>query len=482
MGLIQKATKGIAWTGIGQIITQGFQFVIKIILARLLVPEDFGILGMALIFTALVQTVNEFGLSAAIIQKKEIKERHLATSFWISIVIGIILCIVTIICSPLIARFFKKELIGPVISVLSIGFIFGSFGIVHRTLLRKKLNFKSLAIIGIGTAIFSGVISITLALLKFGVWSLVFGSLTGTLIGSILAWIKCSWRPSKKIDFQSFKELFNFGKNVMGSRIINYFSSNTDYLLIGKFLSATSLGFYTLAYQMAIFPLSKISSIIGAPAFPVFSIIQDKNEKLRWGYLKIIKYTSLITFPLLAGLAIVAPRLIPIVIGEKWAPMILPLQILCIAGALKSIGTHIGSILYSKNRSDISFKWNIFATVVTVIAILIGIQYGIVGVATAIAITSCFLFLIIQKITNKLIDLSFRDFFRALYSATICSAIMIVSILLFQKSSLYISLPDILSLVMSIMMASIIYIFAIRIIDKDSLKEIKTLIKQLRNK
>jgi len=482
MGLVQKAIKGVAWTGIGQIVAQGFQFVVKIVLARLLIPEDFGTLGMALIFTAFIQTVNELGLSAAIIQKKEIKERHLSTSFWMSILMGTVLCIITIIVAPSIANFFKKELVGPVISILSIGFIFGSFGIVHRTLLQKRLDFKSLTIINIGIAIASGIISIIFAFLKFGVWSLVFGSLTGTLAGSILAWIKCSWRPSKKIDFQSFKELFSFGKNVMGSRIINYFGSNTDYLLIGKFLNATSLGFYTLAYQMAISPLSRISSIIGAPAFPAFSMIQNKNEKLRWGYLKIIKYTSLITFPLLAGLATVAPKFIPVVIGEKWEPMILPLQILCIAGALKSIGTHVGSILYSKGRPDISFKWNIFATAVTVIAILIGVKFGITGVATAVAITSCLLFLIIQKITNRLIELKFRDFFKALYPAVICSTIMMVSILLLQKSNLYVLLPDILSLIISILIGAMIYIFAIRIIDGDIFKEIKTLIKGLRNK
>jgi len=395
---------------------------------------------------------------------------------------GTVLCIITIIVAPSMANFFKKELVEPVIRILSIGFIFGSFGIVHRTLLQKRLDFKNFAIINIGIAISSGIISIIFAFLKFGVWSLVFGSLTGTLVGSILAWIKCLWRPSKKIDFQTFKELFSFGKNVMGSRVIDYFRTNTDYLLIGKFLNETSLGFYTLAYQMAIFPLAKISGIIRAPAFPAFSIIQDENEKLRGGYLKIIKYTSLITFPLLAGLAIVAPKFVPIVIGKKWVPMILPLQILCIAGALKSIGTHVGSILYSKGRSDISFKWTVFATIVTVIAILIGIQYDIVGVATAITITSCSLLLIIQKITNKLIDLSFRDFFGTLRSATICSAIMMVSILILQKSDLYVSLPGILSLISSIIIGGIVYIFALLIIDKDSIKEIKILIKQLRSK
>ena len=480
MNLTRKMVQGVGWSGASQVVTQGFQFIVKIILARLLLPNDFGIIGMALIFIALMQTVNELGMSAAIIQRKDINNTHLSTSFWISILMGLILCAITIIVSPLIADFFKKDLIQPVINILSIGFIFGSLGTVHRTLLAKKIDFKNVAIAEAGAAAFSGITSISLALLGFGVWSLVIGSLMGTLGSSILLWVRCSWRPLIIFDFKSFKELFGFGKNVMGSRILNYIDSNADYLLIGKFLDATSLGLYTLAYQMAIFPLSIISSVITRVTFPTFSAIQDNNAKLRMGYLKAIKYTSLITFPLLAGLAVVAPKFIPIVIGEKWMPMILPLQILCILGSLHSIGTHVGTILLSKGRSDIQFKWNIFTSIVIPIAILIGLKYGIIGVAIAVTVMSLSLFLIIQNITNSLIDLGLYDFFKALYPATICSIILMISVKIFQKISIFISLKDILSLIGSIIMGVLFYIFAIWIIDSDSIKEIRVLIKQMK--
>jgi O-antigen/teichoic acid export membrane protein len=266
----------------------------------------------------------------------------------------------------------------------------------------------------------------------------------------------------------------------MGSRILNYISANADYLLIAKFLSATSLGLYTLAYHMAVFPLTQISTIITRVTFPTFSTIQDDNARLRVGYLKAIKYTSLITFPMLAGLAVVAPEFIPIVIGEKWMPMVLPLQILCIAGVLKSVGTQVGTILLSKGRSDIQFKWNIFATIVLPIAILVGVQHGITGVATAITVVGSFLFLIIQKITNNLIDLSFHDFFKALYPAAACSTILIVSMLAFQRLSTFISLQDITSLIGSMITGTMLYMLAIWIIDNNSLKEIMVLFKQAR--
>jgi len=480
MNLTIKTVKGVGWSGISQITIQGFQLTVKIILARLLLPEDFGIIGMALIFTVLMQTVNELGLSAAIIQRKNINNVHLSTSFWISILMGLILCAVTIIVSPLIADFFKKDLIQPVINILSIGFILGSFGTVHRALLTKKIDFKNMAISETGAAAFSGITSIALAFFGFGVWSLVIGSLMGNLGRSVLLWVICSWRPSMILDLKSFKELFEFGKNVMGSRILNYIDSNADYLLIGKFLDTTSLGLYTLAYQMAIFPLSKVSSVIARVSFPAFSTIQGDNVKLRIGYLKVVKYTSLITFPLLAGLAVIAPEFIPIAIGEKWMPMVLPLQILCIAGAIKSVGTHVGSILLSKGRSDIGFRWNMFTVILIPLAVLIGVKYGIIGVAIAVTTMSLLLSLIIQKITDNLIDLNLFDFFKVLYPATICSFILIISVLVFQRLSLFLSLQGSISLISSIITGAVFYVIAVRIIDNNSMKEIRELIKQMK--
>lgn len=479
MSLMKSATRGVFWSGISQFSTQIYQFIVIIILARLLFPEDFGIIGMAVIFTGLVQTINELGLSAAIIQKKNITDSHLSTSFWISFGLGIILCITTIIISPYIADFFKNELVGPVVSVLSIGFVLGSFSVIHSSLLQKNLEFKKLAITEISAAFISGLVSVILALLGFGVWSLVCGSILKNVISVVLLVKVCTWRPSMTFDITSFKELFSFGAHVMGSRFLNFIDSNVDYLLIGKFLSASALGYYTLAYQLSTFPLTKISSIITRVTFPTFSIIQDDNDILRHSYLKVIKYISLVTFPLLAGLIVVAPEFIPIVFGEKWGPMIVPLQILCVAGALKSVGTTVGSILLSKGRADIQFKWNIFTAIVLPIAILIGIRYGITGVAMAITIMSSLLILIIQKIVNDLIDLKFSDYFKALYSATTGSIFVTISILIYQKLSVYNHL-DIFSLISSIMLGIIVYTLVIRIIENDFFEEIKIIITDMR--
>ncbi len=482
MSLMRLVVRGVFWNGIAQVLAQGLQFIVLAILARLLFPEDFGVLGMAMVFIGLVITVNELGLGAAIIQRKHIEDKHLSTSFGISLAAGAVLCIIAIVVSPFIAGFYNTELVKPIICILSIGFIFGPLGAIHRSLLEKQLDFKSIAISEAGAAILSGAVSVSLAFTGFGVWSLVIGQLVGSLLRAVLLWVRCRWRPSLSFSFSHFKELFGFGANVMGSNSLNYVQQNADYLIVGRFLGASALGFYTLAYQLATFPLTRLSWLVTRVTFPAFSVIQDDNIALRQGYLKVIKYISLVTFPLLAGLLVVAPEFVPVVFGAKWMPMILPLQILCLAGVLRSVFTTVGSILLSKRRADIVFKWSILMAIGMPIAVLVGVRYGMVGVAVAVTVWHYLAWPIIQKITNRLIDLSFYNYFKALFPAITSSIIMVASVWLFQRLSLLISLQAIISLVISIIVGAIVYMLAVRMIDKNSLKEIRLLIEGLRGK
>jgi PST family polysaccharide transporter len=290
---------------------------------------------------------------------------------------GIILFVLTVLVSPFVADFFKEDLVQPILIFTAIGLIIGSFSVVHRALLEKSLNFKKITIAEVCAALVSGIIAIFLAINGYGVWSLVFGGLAGNFISVIILWKISAWRPSLKFSFAHFKELFGFGGHVVGSRVLNYIDSNMDYLVVGKLLGTSALGYYTFAYHLITFPLHKISMIVTRVTFPAFSTIQDDNDTLRKGYLKVVRYISLITFPMIAGIFVVAPEFVVVVYGAKWAPMILPLQILCLAGALKSVGTTVSSILLSKGRADIQFKWNIFTAIVLPIAVIIGATFFI---------------------------------------------------------------------------------------------------------
>lgn len=478
---LQKSTaSGVLWTGISQFLSQAFQFIVIIILARLLYPEEFGIVGMAAIFTGFISRFNELGLSAAIIQRKNVNEIHLSTSFWTSLGTGIILCILTIIVSPYIADYFHKELVRPILIISSINFILGSFTVIPRTLFTKSLDFKKLAIVEICATFISGLISILLAINGYGVWSLVLGGLSISFISVLLFWKMSPWRPSSKFSIPHFKELFGFGGHFMGSSVLNYVDSNVDYLVVGRMIGASALGYYTLAYNLITFPLYKISTIITRVMFPAFSRIQNDNHTLRTGYLKVVRYISMITFPMLAGMFVVAPEFILVVYGSKWAPMIRTLQILCLAGALKSVGTTVGTILLSKGRPDIQFKWNILTVIVLTLAVLYGVNYGIEGVAAMVTISAVLLFSIIQRITNKLIDLSMYNYFKAIYPAISGSISLIIAVYIYIKIMIIYGLSNSEILISSVLIGIAVYVLFMRIFFNNLLKEMRFIINEIR--
>lgn len=469
---------GVLWTGISQFSTQAFQFIVIIILARLLSPGEFGIAGLATVFIGLISTVNELGLSAAIIQRKEVNDLHLSTSFWASVGMGAVLCILTILISPFIAAFFNEDQVRPILIVSSAGFLIGSFSVIHKALLEKDLNFKSITIVEVCAAFTSGIISIWLALNGWGVWSLVLGNLSGIFISVIVLWKINAWRPLLKFSTMHFKQLFGFGSRVTGSNLLNYIAASADYMIIGKFLGTSSLGYYTLAYNLVTFPLIRVSWMVMRVTFPAFSKIQESNEILSNGYLKVVKYVSLITFPMLAGMFIVAPDFVVSFYGTKWTPMIVPLQILCLAGALKSIGAIISNVLYSKGRADIQFKWQFFYAIVMPVAVVIGAKYGISGVAGAVTIMTVILAVIIQIITNKLIDLKMYSYLSEIFPAAISSLILIASVGIYQK--MVPGLPLMHMLISSIFVGIVVYVILIWLLFNNLLSEMRLLINEMR--
>lgn len=473
------ATFGIMWTGISQFSTQVFQLVVIIILARLLSPQDFGIIGIATVFIGFVAIFNELGLSAAIIQRRDVNELHLSTSFWSNIFVGIIMFIFTLIISPFVATFFQEEIIRPILIISSISLIIGPLGIVHRALLEKNLDFKNITVVEICTAFVSGTISIVLALTGFGVWSIVYGNISGSIISIIVLWKISNWKPSLKFSIPHLKELFRFGGNVTGSKIIAYIIVRMDFLVVGKMFGTVALGYYTLARNLTSFPVQKISWAIMRVTFPTFSKIQKDNDMLRKGYLKVIKYVSLITFPMLAGLFVVASEFILVVYGEKWSPMVILLQIFSIGGALVSIGAIESTILFSKGRSDLQFKLQIYSAILMFIAVIIGVNFGMIGMAIAVTIMTAFSLLIFQIVVNKLIKLDMFTFIKEIIPAAVCSTILIIGVEIYKRTIFVDSIQLIYMLLSSIFIGMIVYIILIRVLYNNILGEIFNEIKLL---
>ncbi len=381
MSLKQKTISGLSWSFASQGVKQVSQFIITAILARLLSPGDFGLIGMATVFTGFVAMVNEMGVSGALIQKQDVDERHYSSVFWLNIVVGTLMMLAMIAVSAPIAGFYNKPELGPILRLLSVNFVIASFSIVQQTLFQKHLDFKKLAIVETVAVIVAGAVGIYSALHGKGAWSLVYQMLALTLTTMVMLWVLSSWKPKFIVSLAAIKDIFHFSANLAGFNIVNYFARNVDYLLIGKFLGAEALGFYTLAYKLMLYPLQNISSVIGKVMFPALSTIQNDVAKVRQVYLKMIRAIAMVTFPMMFGLFAVAPEFVAVIYGSRWTEAVPLIRILCICGLFQSIGTTIGNIYMSQGRADLQFKLQLLGTAIVTIFVLIGLRWGIVGVA-----------------------------------------------------------------------------------------------------
>ena len=475
--LTRSGVRGVTWFGISQITNQGVRSVSLIVLARLLFPEDFGVVAMAAVVTDLVITTLGLGFAAAIVQRKEVTDSHLSTAFWTGMGLGIVLCVATVAISPLAADFFKNELVGPVLAVSSIAFVIAPLRNIHGALLRKRLHFLRFSIGEIGQAVTYAAVAVSLAFAGFGVWSIVGGNLAGILAIAILRWALCRWRPSFMFSVNSWKELWGFGSSLTGSRVVTSLIGRLDYLIVGRFLAAVPLGFYYMAFRIARFPLSGVGMTVGRVAFPTFSVIQDEDDRVRRGFTRTLRYLSLSVLPVFVGLAIVAPELVKVVLGQNWTGAILPLQILCIMCGVNSIAVTVGPLLQSKGRPDIELKLNLAKLALLVPCLLIAVRFGIVGVAAGISAVAAVMWLSCQIFVNRLIGLRMRDYLASLGPAVFGSMVMgaVLLALRYAAVSLF-TLPDAGLLASSVVSGAVTYFVTLKAIRTQALGEMTGLV------
>lgn len=457
MSLKGKTIRGILWNGAGKFVIQGLQLVISIVLARLLMPADFGIIGIAMIFIGLIALVNEMGIAAAVVQRLEIDSRDLGTMFVSSVAVGIILTVLLIASSGLIAIYFNTPVLSPILKVLSLTFIIGSFGVIQKALLNRKLDFKKIAIGEIGGISAYGIVAIMLAVLGYGVWSIVWGTLANSITATLIFSFMSHWKPVVLFDYKKFRETIHFGANVFGTNLINYLRMNLASFITGRYLGNTDLGYYSLANTLSSMTAGRISFIIGRVMFPALSKIQNDTERFRNFYLKTIRVISIVSFPLLIGLFVLAKPLVLVVYGEKWSMAIIPLQILSIVGMFQSIGSTVGFVLLAKGRSDIEFKWNLFYLGAFFLVLIISVHYGLIALVLGVAFLTVFGIPIIQKITNSLIDLTFKEMLGVLLPVLLTSLTMGGIVFGFYEFFLPF-IPQLILLIASILLGAVSYL------------------------
>lgn len=377
MSLKQKTVSGLLWSFVDTIAGQGLTFIVGIILARILSPREFGLIGMITVFIAVSESFINSGFSSALIRKKDCTNIDFSTVFYFNLAAGILFFLILFFTAPFIAGFFDEPKLKPIVQVLGIVLIIDSLTLIQRTILTKRIDFKLQARISVIASLGSGVIAIVMAYKGFGVWSLVAQRIAKQGLNSIFLWLWNRWKPLLVFSMQSFKELFGFGSKLLVSGLIDTLYRNIYYLIIGKFFSAQELGYYTRADEFQRIPSQNLNGIIGRVSYPVLASIQDDKLRLKNNYQKLIRSTMFITFILMLGMAAAAEPMIITLIGEKWRPSIIYLQMLSFVGMMYPLHALNLNMLQVSGRSDLFLKLEVIKKILAIPTIVIGVIWGI---------------------------------------------------------------------------------------------------------
>jgi teichuronic acid exporter len=402
--LKDKTIDGFKWSLIDTFAKQGAQFIFGIILARLLNPIDFGLIGIIIIFIAISDVFIYSGFSQALIRKNNCSQSDYSTVFYFNLIVGVLFYFVLFFSAGSIVSFFKEPKLFYLIRVFGIILIINCIGIIQRTILIKRINFKLLAKISIISTIISGALGVWMAYNGWGVWSLVWKAISQSLVTTLFLWLWTRWRPVFIISISSFRELFDFGYKLLLSGILNTAFRKIYHLIIAKNFSTVELGYYTRADEFKNIPSLHLYGVIGRVAYPALASIQNDNKKLKAGYKKLLRLTMLISFVLMIGLAAVSRPMILTLIGEKWLPSVIYLQILCFVGMLYPLHGFNLDILLIKGRSDLFLRLEIIKNLLIAPTIIIGVYYGIKIMLMLMVVNSCIAFVLNSYWSGKIIN------------------------------------------------------------------------------
>lgn len=401
---LKKTTvHALSWSFFERIGQQGIQFIIAIILARLLLPEQFGLIAMLTIFMAIAQSFVDSGFGSALIQKQDANHLDECSIFYFNILVGFLGAVVLFISAPWIAAFYQIPLLTPLTRILSLNLIINAFGVVHTILLTKRIDFKAQMKVSVIATVLSGSIGVTMAYQGYGVWSLVAQSIGSNLFRTILLWFFLPWRPSWVFSLVSLRSMFSFGSKLLFSGLLDTIYNNLYFIVIGKIFSAADLGYYTRAQQTQQLPVANLSSTVGRVTFPVFSSMQDDKTRLKRGTRKALSSLAMVNFPLMIGLAIVAKPLVIVLLTDKWLPCVPYLQLLCVVGMLYPLHVINLNVLKAQGRSDLFIRLEILKKILGTVAIVFTWRWGIAAMIYGQIVTSIVAYYMNSYYTGKLL-------------------------------------------------------------------------------
>lgn len=421
MSIQQQATTSVFWSAVERFSVQGIQFLLSLIIARLLLPTDYGLIAMLSIFMAIAQAFIDGGFANALIHKKNRTNTDYSTVFYFNIAISVMLYLLLYVSAPFIATFYEEEALISITRVIGLMLIINSFGIVQQAKMTIMLDFKRLAIASLVSVIVSGIMGVWMAYSDFGAWALVYQSLLNNFLRVMLIWVFSGWRPMLCFSKESFRGLFSFGSKLLLSTLLHTVYTNLYTLIIGKKFSASELGFYNRAFTLAQFPSTNLTNVIVRAVYPIQCRLQDDTEQLNRMFLKYMRMACYLIFPVMIGLCALAEPLVCCVLTDKWLPAVPLLQILCIAYMWDPIMKINHNILNVKGRSDYFLYAEILKKIIAFAILFITIPFGVKVMCIGLILYSFSDMVIIIYYCKKLTNIGYWEQTKSLFPVTILS-------------------------------------------------------------
>lgn len=426
--LKSKTIKGTMWSAIDSFSRMGIMFIVSIILARLLSPEEYGLIGILTIFISIFNTIVDSGFANAIIRKKDAQSVDFSTAFYTNIALSFAMAATFFACAHPIASFFGRPELVSLTQVMSVIVIINGFCIVQRSIVTRNIDFKTQTKITLASCLTSAVVGISMAYMGFGVWALVAQQITSQTVTLVLYWTFSTWYPKLEFCWKSFHEMWSFGWKLLVSSLLDTTWKEVYQVVIGKCYSPATLGLYTRAVQFRNLCSSNVTSIVQRVSYPVLSTIQDESERLKSGYQRIVKTTMFITIVLLMGMSACAKSMILVLIGTKWMDCVPMLQILCISGIFYPMHAINLNILAVKGRTDYSLKLEIIKKIIAVCPLLLGVFVGIYWMLIGSVVTSFTSLYLNAYYSGPLLDYPFREQIKDILPSIGLSLIMAIPV------------------------------------------------------
>ncbi|MDR6516353.1 lipopolysaccharide biosynthesis protein [Chryseobacterium camelliae] len=478
MSFKNNVLTGAVWTYGQQFGTQIVQFGVSVILARLIAPSDFGLIGMIAIFIGLGNALFEGGLTNSLIRSSSLNDDDYSTVFIFNIVVSIFVYIIIYLIAPIIADFYNQSILKNIIRIYSLSFIINSFGAVHNTLLVKEMQFKKIALIAFPSLIIYSITAIYMAFNDFGVWSLVFSFLLSSLISTMSLWYFNKWKPKLIFDRKKFKVHFKYGNKLMLSSILDILFTNIYQIVIGKIYSPTLLGYYTRANTLMMLPVVNISTTLNKVAFPAFSQMQNNEELLRSAYRRIMLLVIYLTTPVLTIMIVLANPLIEFLLTEKWLPIVPIFQILCITGIFYPLHVYNLLILQVKGKSNLFLYLELIKKILTALILVISIQQGFYGLLWGQVLLSILCLFINTHFAGKYLNYTMFQQLKDLLPLFVISVIMGI-VIYFTNNYVLSSFSNLSILVLGTSIGVVFYIIVSAILKLSTFQETIKIIKKI---